>query len=160
MKNSIKLTVEIEPSVDESEITIRAKEETTLIKRIISLIRQCTEQERTPIEAYRENARKFISQLDIIRIYTADHRLVVMSREGEYTIRSTLKEIEETLFSDWFLRISRYEIINLNWVTGFDYSVKGTIKIIFDDGSCTWVSRRFIHSVDQKLENAGGTHHE
>ena len=66
-------------------------------------------------------------------------------------MRCTLRELEEILDARWFVRISRFEIINMNWVSGFDLSVKGTIKVTFEDGSYTWVTRRFVPSIGQRL---------
>lgn len=68
-------------------------------------------------------------------------------------MQCTLRDIEEKLDADWFVRISRYEIINLNWVANFDLSFKGTIKVVFEDGNFTWVSRRFVSSIEHKLKN-------
>lgn len=52
VKNSVKLTVDISPSVDESEVIIRAKEETALVSKIVSLVQQYNRQDRMPITVY------------------------------------------------------------------------------------------------------------
>lgn len=104
-----------------------------------------------------------VEQLDIIRVYTQERKLVIWTRDGAYYVKSTLRELEETLDEEWFVRISRYEIINLNWVSDFDLTFRGTIKVVFEDGSSAWVARRYVSAVEQRLESAlekGGSGNE
>ncbi len=163
MKTDMKLTVEIDPSVTEPEVIIREREETSLVSRIVSLIQQYTQQEQPSITVYQSTTRSSVEQLEIIRVYTQERKLVIWTKDGAYYAKSTLRELEETLDEEWFVRISRYEIINLNWVTGFDLTVRGTIKVLLEDGSSAWVSRRYVRTVEQRLESTlekGGTANE
>ena len=161
--SSINIKIDIDPFVNESEVIIRVKEETELVREVVSFIRQRTEPERFLITACRDNIMMRIDQQNIIRIYTEDRKIVVWTRDGDYQVRGTLQDLEKALNDDLFIRISRFEIINLNWVSGFDYSIKNTIKVIYEDGSYSWVSRRFVRSVEQrlaKLAQAGGKSNE
>ena len=163
MKTDMKLTVEIDPSVTEPEVIIREREETALVSRIVSLIQQYTQQEQPSITVYQSTTRSSVEQLEIIRVYTQERKLVIWTKDGAYYAKSTLRELEETLDEEWFVRISRYEIINLNWVTGFDLTVRVTIKVLLEDGSSAWVSRRYVRTVEQRLESTlekGGTANE
>ena len=54
------------------------------------------------------------------------------------------------------MRISRFEIININWVSSFDLSTAGTIQVIFEDGSVAWVSRRYVRAIEQRLTALSG----
>ncbi len=153
----INLRIDIDPSVSEPEVIIRTNEETALVKEIVSFLKQHTEQERSTIAVYRGNIATEADQADIIRIYSEGRKMIVWTTEGEYQARCTLRELEETLDADWFLRISRSEIINLNWVSGFDMSFKGTIKVVFEDGSYSWVSRRYVGTVERRLADLAGS---
>ena len=164
----MRIKLDIDPSVLEPEVIIRAGEETETIREIVSFIRQRTEedtkQDQSLITVYRDNnTARSIDQSDIIRIYTAGRKLAVVTRDRKYQVRCTLRELEEILDARWFVRISRFEIINMNWVSGFDLSVKGTIKVSFEDGSYTWVTRRFVPSIGQRLADLaerGDEHNE
>lgn len=127
------------------------------------MIQQYTQQEQPSITVYQSTTRSSVEQLEIIRVYTQERKLVIWTKDGAYYAKSTLRELEETLDEEWFVRISRYEIINLNWVTGFDLTVRGTIKVLLEDGSSAWVSRRYVRTVEQRLESTlekGGTANE
>ena len=152
----MRIKLDIDPSVREPEVIIRVGEETETIRDIVSFIHQRTEedteQDRSMITVYWDNnTARSIDQSAIIRIYTADRKLAVVTRNRKYQVRCSLRELEEILDARWFVRISRFEIINMSWVSGFDLSVKGTIKVTFEDGSYTWVTRRFVPSIGQRL---------
>jgi DNA-binding LytR/AlgR family response regulator len=154
LERKIKLKIEIDPSVREPEVIIRANEETSFIKEMIDSIRQYTiEQKKLPIETYQGNIKVLIDQADIIRVYTEDRKLTAWTMRGVYQIRCSLRELAEKLDADWFVRISRFEIINLNRVSRFDFSIKDTMKVVFEDGNYSWVSRRFINPVQQRLSD-------
>ena len=73
-----------------------------------------------------------------------------------YRLNRSLQDVESMLHSRMFLKISRFEIINLQRVRKFDFTVAGTLKIDFEDGSFTWASRRFIPLIRQRLSERNG----
>lgn len=91
----------------------------------------------------------------IISISADNKRLKVVSEDGSYRMRSSLLEIEGRLNPSSFLRISRYEIINLHKVRRFDFSIAGTLRIEMRDGSETWASRRYIQTIRSRLQGKG-----
>ena len=103
-----------------------------------------------------------MEQKDIIRVYTENRRVVVSTETGDHETKMTLREFEDILDRSFFVRISRFEIINLQKVFSFDLSMSGTIRVIFDGGSETWVARRYVKDILSKLDNMnkGGEGHE
>ncbi len=99
---------------------------------------------------------------DFIRIYTENRRLCVMATSGRYESRITLREFEDLLDPGIFVRISRFEIVNLRKISSFDLSMAGTIRIIFSNGEETWVARRYVREIHTKLDqlSKGGEAHE
>ena len=156
----MKIIIDIDPSVNEPEVIIRANEETSLVKEIVSFIQERTAGEQSTITVFRNGITKEISQSEIIRVYTEDRKMIVWTSGGEYQTSCTLRELEEIFDKYRFLRISRYEIINLDHVSGFDMSFKGTIKVFFEDGSYSWVSRRFVKAVQDRLSVLAGSRRE
>ena len=47
MKHTYKITIDIDPSLDESEVIIRAKEETAFVREIASFVVERMERSRT-----------------------------------------------------------------------------------------------------------------
>ena len=88
--------------------------------------------------------------------------MVISTDSGVYEARNSLKKMEEILSPSSFVRISRFEIVNLKKVFSFDLSMAGTIRVIFDGGTETWVARRYVKSIQEKLNilSKGGGEHE
>ncbi len=72
--------------------------------------------------------------------------------DRRYVVKKTLKEVQESLEGNSFVRISKSEVVNLNKVKHFDFSLSGTIGLEFENGLCTYVSRRRVKDVKQALE--------
>ena len=151
MKNRIRIEIEIDESLKEPEVVIRTDKDSAFVERIVDAIERCGEEDRSQVTASKDNVMSLLSQKDIIRVYTEQRKLVVSTAGDKYESKSTLKDLEAMLDPKMFVRISRFEIVNLNKVTGFDFSVAGTIKVLFDDGSSTWVARRYVRAIEQKL---------
>ena len=151
MKSRVNVRVEIDSSCLEPEVVIRAGERTALVERIVSAVEACAGRESPPVTAYRGDAMRLIEQRDIIRVHTEPRKLIVCAGAGEFEARCTLQEMEEALDPERFVRISRFELVNIEKIVSFDFSVTGTIKVSFEDGSSTWVARRYVHAIEQRL---------
>ena len=147
----IDIKVEIDPSLKENEVIIRTNQRTELIDQIVETIERCTRKKYPQITAISGEKSVLINQQEIVRVYTENRRVVINTDTGNYDSRLNLKKLEEMLNPISFVRISRFEIINLSKVSGFDFSMEGTVQVYFDNGSFTWVSRRYVHFIQQTL---------
>ena len=151
MKNNVAVRVEKDPSVDGIEVIIKAEERSALVEDIVLAVERCARNRHPRIIVYQGDSRKILGQQDIIRIYTENRKLIVRTIESVYTARCALRDLEEALDQESFVRISRFEIVNMTKVEAFDFSLSGTIKITFEDESITYVARRYVHEIEQKL---------
>ena len=145
MKNDVTVRVEEDASIDGIEVIIKAEERSALVEDIVLAVERCASDRNPRITVYQGNSRKSLSQQDIIRIYTENRKLIVRTVKNEYVARNTLRDLEEVLDRESFVRISRFEIVNMTRVEAFDFSLSGTIKITFEDESSTYVARRYVH---------------
>ena len=58
--------------------------------------------------------------------------------------------------SEKFLRVSRFEIINLDMVRKYDFTLGGTLRIELENGMETWASRRYIPLIKERLSREEG----
>ena len=156
MNDKVNIRLDIDPSYQETEVVIRVNQRTELTEKIIDAVERCTGNQYPPIAAYQKDTLVFVAQNDIIRVYTETRKLILCTMDDKFESRQPLKELEEKLDHEHFVRISRFEIVNLRKVSGFDFSNTGTIRVLFQDGSETWVARRYIQSIQQTLKHLDG----
>ena len=156
MKKTVSVLVQIDPSCDSPDVIIRTNKRTALVENIVRAVEQCVQEEAPYVTAYQGDAAHRIRQQDILRVHTEPRKVIVRTASGLYEARCPLRELEEALDADRFQRISRFEIVNISRIASFDFSVSGTIKVIFDDGSSTWVARRYVRAIQQALNRTKG----
>lgn len=93
-----------------------------------------------------------LSEDRIISISADRRRLRVVVDDGVYWLKMSLQDAENALNPSMFLRVSRYEIINLRKVRRFDFTVTGSLRIEMEDGTETWASRRSIPLIKERLQ--------
>ena len=91
----------------------------------------------------------------IAYLVTDNKRLRIESEDGTYWLKATMQSAEKNLSPSAFLRISRYEIINLRKVRRFDFSNSGMLSVEMEDGTKLWASRRFIPIIRERLQKRG-----
>ena len=151
MKNAIDIDIQFDPTCADPKVTIRTDRMTPEIDDIVHAIESSTDSAYPMVTAYAGDTMVLLSQREIIRVYVESRKLIVWTDRGGFVARGTLAEMEETLNRQRFLRISRSEIINLSKVSNFDFSLSGTIQVNFDDGSGTWVARRYVRAIQETL---------
>lgn len=151
MKKTIDIDIQIDPACVEPKIIIRTNRMTPGIDSIIHAIEHSADSAYPMVSAYAGDTTVLLSQREIIRVYVERRKMVVWTERGGFFVRKTLAEMASMLDSSRFLRISRSEIINLYKVSHFDFSLSGTIHVHFDDGSSTWVARRYVRTIQETL---------
>lgn len=92
-----------------------------------------------------------LEQGQIIRVYASGGKVFAVTKDGEYTLRLRLYEMEERLDPSCFVRISNSEIVNLRRVKSFDLSYTGTIRVVLRNGDTAFVSRRYVGKIKKVL---------
>lgn len=152
MDQRVKVRLELDPSCPVPEVVIRTDHRSELVEKLISAVERCADGGEAPLLVYDGNTALFVDRHEVTRIYTEPRKLMVCTGSRTYEARCSLQEMEDLLDRDRFVRISRFEIINMEKVVGFDVSVSGTIQVTLDDGSATWVARRYVRAIEQRLE--------
>ncbi|MCR4586715.1 MAG: LytTR family transcriptional regulator DNA-binding domain-containing protein [Lachnospiraceae bacterium] len=162
MSRNVDICVQVDPSYGSPHVIIKTDEHTPLIDRIVEAIEHCTEEEYPEVVCYSDDKIILLNQNDVTRIYSENRKIIVCSDGKEYRSKQTLVELEKKLDVRRFVRISRFELVNIRRISGFDLSMAGTIKVSLNDGSETWVARRYVRAIQEKFMsiNQGGKDHE
>ena len=151
MKNPVEIKIQIDPQCHDPVILIRTDRKTQRVEDIVYAIETCTDSSFPLITGYRDNEMELLSQRDIIRVYVEARKVRICTDEGIFDSKKTLTWLETVLNTERFIRISRFEIVNIRKIARFDFSITGTVHIVFEDGSVTWVARRYVHAIQQAL---------
>ena len=115
-----------------------------------AIVRQLSSSNPKLITGFKEGNAKILEPSEIYRIYAESGRVFAECENGKYLLRLRLYEIEEIL-SDYFVRISNSDIINLKNVKEFNLSIAGTICVKLSNGTVIYVSRRFVGKIKKIL---------
>ena len=149
----INVRFEADKTIDDVEIVIRAAEKDD---QIVSLIEKLSADESVKLTLLDRNNCSCVIDEDEIVLVSADGKNVrVTATGGIYCAKQSLQSIEE-LLSRKFLRVSRFELINLSMVRKYDFTIGGTLRIEFSNGMETWASRRYIPLIRQRLSGEEG----
>ena len=144
--------MEIEIKIDSSVTVPKVIVITDKVDREIEeLIEKISKYKPAVICGFKDDVMRILEPSEISRIYSEGRKIVAVTDDGEYIIRKRLFEVEEALELSRFSRISNSEIINLSKVKHFDLSFKGTICVRMNDGSVTYVSRRYVSKIKSVL---------
>ena len=95
--------------------------------------------------------KRMIRRTEILSAYSEGQRVIVLTGDGRYAVQKKLYELENELGDTNFIRISKSEIINIRKIKSLDMSITGTIKLVLKTGYETYVSRRNVAKIKEKL---------
>lgn len=144
----MKFEIKIDDSCNEPKVIILAAE---ITEDVNALIRKLSEDSPAVISGFKGGKLEILDPTDLIRVYANAGKVFAAANKGEYVLRLRLYEAEERLDKETFVRISNSEIVNLKKAKSFDLSFAGTISIKMEDGSTSYVSRRYVSKIKKIL---------
>ena len=140
-------------SLDHIDVLISAPEQNEEVTALIDMLSGRSSETLSVFDK-----KGMICQLrteDIILISVNGKQVEIVTQEGVWYMRRTLQSLEDILDMHQFLRISRFEIVNLDKVVRYDFTISGTLRMELAGGMETWASRRFIPIIRRALLKQG-----
>lgn len=141
----MKLKITIDKTRDE-EILVFAHERTKLIDDIEKLVNNDIKE----IVGYSAGEIRILNPSQIVCFTVENNKVYAITDKEELYIKMRLYQIEEML-GEGFVKINQSCIANVNKIKKFDFSISGTLKVVFKNGYCDYVSRRNIKAVKERL---------
>jgi DNA-binding LytR/AlgR family response regulator len=151
MSDLFDIRVEIDKTIQKLTVIIKNKERSEDVEGVIAAVQEYADRKEPMVKAYFGDSLVALPQAQITRVFTDKRKVCVQTMERSYELKKPLKEIEDQLSGDRFVRISQSEIINIQKVKSFDFSIAGTIGVLLDNGESTFVARRRVREVKQAL---------
>lgn len=138
----------IDDQYEETTVKIYAQ---TYSKEIDWIKDQVLGHPQDKITAFAGDNVEILAYKDILRFYGLDNKVYLDTMKTTYTTRLRLYQLEDRLPKKQFIKISRSEIVNLDYVKGLDLSFSGTIALELKNGQVTYVSRRSLKNFKEAL---------
>ena len=138
----------IDDQYEETTVKIYAK---TYSKEIDWIKDQILGHPQDKITAFAGDNVEILAYKDILRFYGLDNKVYLDTMKTTYTTRLRLYQLEDRLPKKQFIKISRSEIVNLDYVKSLDLSFSGTIALELKNGQVTYVSRRSLKNFKEAL---------
>lgn len=144
----MKVSISVGPEYREPEVVIRGPRRTGELEQLGRSIERLLE---AAVTGYRDDQARRLPCSGIARFYVERDRVYAQGEDGLWSLREKLYELEGRLDPARFVRISRFEIVNLWKVERLDTSVTGTIRMYLEGGIVTYVSRRNVAKLKKAL---------
>ena len=149
----LNIRFERDGSLSDIDIVIRADRQDEQIDALIERLSEQKSDKLTVLD--RDNCPCIIDEKDIIMVSADGKNVRITAMDGIFRAKLSLQNTEEML-SRRFLRVSRFELVNLSMVRKYDFTIGGTLRIEFQNGMETWASRRYIPLIRQWLSREEG----
>lgn len=149
----MKIKIELDESLQEQEIIIRASQLTPEITQLQSLISEATKATKS-LEFYKGDTRVYLSVGEILFFETDEKGISAHTLDDSYELRYKLYELEE-LLPGYFMRVSKSTILNTKKIFAIDRNLYASSVVSFrDTHKQVYVSRHYykvlIESMDEK----------
>ena len=144
----VSVDFKLEPDRPDIGVLFSASE---MDEEVISLMEWVSDPLSHTIKVYdKDNRPLSIREDDILYFSSGGKNLKVIAKDGEYTLKASMRDMESALHPLFFLRTSRFNIINLQQVEHFDFPISESLGIRMKNGAEIWASRRYISEIRKK----------
>ncbi|MBQ6165077.1 MAG: LytTR family transcriptional regulator [Clostridia bacterium] len=149
MPYDVSVSFSEDESLDKIEIRIIAPERNEQVEQLLSRLSDAHRYLELPTYG---GGQIRLRKDSIIRIFSENRNNYVCTAEETVRTTASVSELERQLGAGGFLRISRFEIINLDKAIHFDFSIVGELKIKMEADQTVFASRRYIPVIRDYLK--------
>ncbi|MBQ7714388.1 MAG: LytTR family transcriptional regulator DNA-binding domain-containing protein [Clostridia bacterium] len=152
MNEPLEIVFRKDENLDHIRVEFSAREETEEVRRAMDKLREYDD-DAILVSTGKGTFR--VKKDDICCLSSNGKRVEIVVSDQAYFTKGSLSSFENMLTQKNFVRISRFEIINLKRVKCYDFSFAGSLRIQLEGDNVVWASRRFIPIIKKILEEGG-----
>lgn len=145
----MKVSLNIDSSYDETQVTIHCKEIDDSVQSILNLVKGL---ETQFIVGKDGEMQHILKPTDIHYFHTEGDSVMAVTTDGSFKVKEKLYELEQLLPSNKFIRLSKSVIANLHELSRFEASFNGTLCVYFKSNAKEYVSRTYVNSIKDALK--------
>ena len=143
----MKISININENIPDTEIIINSKSLSPEIERIIVALRMLDSQ----ITVSKDGESYILDAAKIVYVESVDRKTFVYTEKDCFETKLKLYEIEEMLCSSGFLRISKACLVSLKYIRSLKAELDRKIRLTLENGEQIIVSRQYADELKQRL---------
>ncbi|MFG6150127.1 LytTR family DNA-binding domain-containing protein [Halobacillus sp. B23F22_1] len=145
----MKVQLDVDRSHEETSVTIHCKEVDDSIKNMLDYLNH---KEAEFIVGREGEKQHMLNPKEVHYFYTKNEAVIAATSKGMFLVREKLYELEQTLPSGKFIRISKSVVANLYEISHFEPSFNGTLGVFFKSGAKEYASRHYVSKIKEVLK--------
>lgn len=107
------------------------------------------------IQAKQNNETYFINSSDVLYFESVDNRTFLYTAKDVLEVKLRLYELEALLSEKDFIRISKYQVVNINKIKSLKPELNRTILATMCNGEQLYISRKYVKTIHNVLAIGG-----
>lgn len=143
----MKISININENISDTEIVINSRSLTPEIERIIATLRILDQQ----IMAVKNDEAYILDVARIVYIESVDRKTFVYTKEDCFESKLKLYEIEQQLCQAGFLRVSKSCLVQLKFIRSLKSELDRKIRLTLENSEQIIVSRQYADELKHRL---------
>ncbi|MDF2510829.1 MAG: histidine kinase [Herbinix sp.] len=143
----MKIHINENPGLKETEITISCNKISTEVEKIISMLRVLD----LKLTGRKDDQTYILDASKVLYIDTVDKKTFFYTKKDVYETDLKLYELEEQLAALDFIRINKSCILNFNQITSIRADIDGKLLVTMSNQEKIFVSRQYAPVIRKKL---------
>lgn len=143
----MKIIINIDENVSETEITISCNQLTEEIENIMATLRIMNQQ----MLVHKDEENHLLDVSRISYIEALERKTFVYTEDDVFESKLKLYEMEEKLCRAGFFRVSKSCLVNLKYIKSIRNDVERRIRLTLKNGEQVMVSRQYAEEIKRRL---------
>ncbi len=143
----MKITINIDETISETEIRINCNQLTDEIENIMATLRILNQQ----MLVSKEGDTHLLDVSRISYVEALERKTFVYTEDDVYESKLKLYEMEEKLCRSGFFRISKSCLVNLKFIKSIRNDVERKLRLTLKNGEQVMVSRQYAEEIKRRL---------
>ncbi|MBE5873598.1 MAG: LytTR family transcriptional regulator [Lachnospiraceae bacterium] len=143
----MKITIDIDEAVKETEIKIHCNQLTADVENIIATLRILNQQ----MLVTKDNENYLLDVNRISYVEALERKTFVYTEDAVYESKLKLYEMEERLCQSGFFRVSKSCLVHLKFIKSLKNDIERKIRLTMKNGEQIMVSRQYAEEMKKRL---------
>lgn len=136
---------------DEIEVRVTSNSKTPRVNQLLDYLTRFNQGQTATIPIKADDQFVIIKTADLLMVEVNQRELTFHTKDQVITTTGRLKDIQVRLTATQFVQVSRYAIINMDYLQSVENSFSGTMIAKLAPGVKTTISRKYVPVIKEYL---------